>query len=238
MGTIVCTANGNEGVLTFESISGAASSSTWVAFDGTSFEISGGGTFTFILTVETDFSDFRFDPSSPIDWAGGQPTWIQISGTTTPTSLTLTAASTTAGTSIFTIRNAAHEERPIGVVLTSTGGSGGAGETVYAYMQSEQKVLIGPLPAGAQATGRDVTFGFRDAGGNEILLVPAEGTELLGLTWNPSQPDFITWRETDGQISILINNEGGNSVHAEFSIQTNFGSIDPTIVTNPDEGGP
>lgn len=239
MGTIICTASGNEGVLTFESISGATSSSTWAQFDGVSFEISGGGTFTFFLTVKTDFSDFRFDTSIPIDWAGGQPAWIQISGAPTPTSLTLTAASTAAVTSIFTIRNAAHQDRPIGVVLASTGGSGGAGGTVYAYMESHQKVLIGPLPAGAQATGRDVTFGFRDVGGNEILLIPAEGTELLGLTWNPSQPDFITWSETEGQISILINNEDpSNPVQAEFMIQTNFGLIDPTIVTNPDESGP
>ncbi|MFL6199566.1 MAG: hypothetical protein ACJ76J_10340 [Thermoanaerobaculia bacterium] len=239
MGTIICTVSGNEGTLTFESISEATSSSTWAEFDGVGFEISGGGTFTFILTVKTDFSDFRFDTSIPIDWTGGQPTWIQISGTTTPTSLTLTAESTAAITSIFTIRNATHADRPVGVVLASTGGSGGAGGTVYAYMQSQQKVLIGPLPAGAQAAGRDVTFGFRDVGGNEILLMPAEGTELLGLTFDPSQPDFITWSETGGRITILINNEDpSNPVHAEFMIQTNFGLIDPTIVTNPDENGP
>lgn len=236
MGTIECTVNGPEGTLAFTSISGANPRNTWAKFNGIAFGISEGGSFPFELTVP--YSSFRFDPSNPIAWGSiGQPGWIR-NVVATAESLTFQADPGTAGTSQFTIRNATPGGAPVGMILQSTAGGGGAGGTVEAYLGNDQRALIGPLPDGAVASGRDVTYGFRDPGISTIVLSPAAGTEILGLTWAPAQPPYIDTLLTGNQIAITVDNLTTLRQTATFTIQTNFGPIDPTIITNPDEGAP
>jgi hypothetical protein len=240
MGTITCVVNADL-TLTFTSISGTNPSNTWARFEEASFKIAGGGTFSLAFTPP--FSDFQFDTSTPILWGtGGQPSWIQISGTPTATALTLTASSSQTDVShTFTIQNSTTGGQPIQVTVTSAGGSGGAGGTIEVYLGDDATALIGPLPAGALATGKEVRFGFRDAGEQEIVLSPGEDVQITGLTWKPSQPDFVDPTSSNGQSFILIDNVVGNPPErrfATFTIGTNHGSVDPTIITNPDESGP
>lgn len=234
MGTINCLVNTN--TLKFTSISEDTSGSTFARFTVPAFEISGGGIFTLALTVPQ--SSFLFSTSAPVDFgSSGQPSWITIAANPTAEALTLVAESSTAGISELTIPNAAMEGESITITLQSNGGSGGPNGTIAAYVGDDQTVMIGPLPAGATATGNNVEFGLHDQGPNTLTLSPGT-TTVQGVVWNPSQPSYITVNPVSGQITLTVTNTGSETLTSMFSIQTSGGLVDPTIVTNPDEHGP
>lgn len=235
MGTIACTVNGLSKTLTVNSISGMDVRATWARFQGAFFEISGGGSFQLAFTAP--YSTFQFDPHDPIDWgSNGQPSWIAIQPGTTAAALTLQADSSRTGTSVFTIRNADGES--IEITLQSAGGSGGNGGTVAVYLQDHREALVGEMPAGALAGGRQMVFGLRDAGEQEIFLSPGEDTVIRGLVWHPALPDYIQVAQTADQITISVDNTGSDRQEAVFAIHTDDGTLDPTVVTNPDESAP
>ena len=214
-------------------------SNTWARLHEVVFEISGGGTFTLALSVVTEFSSFRFDPTDPIDWITGQPSWIQVSGTPTATALTLQAESSQANeSSTFILRNTGEGANPIQITVTSTGGSGGTGGTLAAYVQNDQSVLFGQLPPGAVVTGTNVFFGIKDEGENGVFLLPEETGFIEGIDWPASQPVFVDVNETSSQLTLSIDNDDPSQSSSEFLLETPEGRIDPTIVMNPDENAP
>jgi hypothetical protein len=238
MGTITCTVNANR-TLTIASISGQSQSTTWARFHQPFFQVSGGGAFDLALTVPD--ANFRFDPSDPIDFgASGQPSWITILEQES-TALTLRISSATTGASQFTVNNTTQGGEPITILVQSLGGSGGAGGTIAVYVGDAQTALIGPLPVGAMAGGSNVHFGFQDQGINDLFLLPAPAVVIEAVDWQPQGiPGYIDLDETSLQLTFSIDNlnSSGPRLEAAFTLDTNFGDIDPTIVTNPDENGP
>lgn len=238
MGTIACVVNGPSRTITVNSISGMNPQNTWARFEGPFFEIAGGGIFHLVFTAP--YSEFEFFTSDPIDWGpNGKPDWIEIQEGTTAQTLTLLADSSHEESRDFTIRDAGGGD-PIVITLKSAGGSGGNGGTIGIYLQDDRTALIGPLPEGMLAAGRQLAFGFRDSGVQQVFFMPGTDTVIQGLVWSAAMPDYIQMTQTAGQATISVYNPGPaqGRLHASFSIQTTDGTIDPTIVTNPDESAP
>lgn len=237
MGTIACTVNGASRTITVNSITGLDPTQTWARFQGPFFEISGGGTFQLAFTAP--YSAFEFNPNGPIDWGSrGKPDWIDIQEGTTAKALTLLAHSHHDGSRDFTIHNAGPEGHSIEITLRSAGGSGGNGGTIPVYLQDHREALIGPMPEGTLAAGRQMVFGFRDSGVQQIFFTPGEDTVIRGVVWHPAMPDDTQMAQTSSAVTISVTNTGTTRQEVSFTIDTNLGSIDPTIVTNPDESAP
>ena len=239
MGTINCTVNSDQ-TITVTEISGMNAQNTWARLHGVVIEIAGGATFNLAFSVVEESSAFRFDTTDPIEWlTSPPPSWIQVSGTPTATALTLQAVSPqTLTTSPFRIRNTATGAEPIDITVTTPGGSGATGGTLNAYIGDDQTALVGQLPPGAEVTGTDVHFGFKDSGENELLFAPAGTVVINGLEWNPSEPSYVEVNETSSEMVFSIGNDTSEKLEAAFTLDTNHGTIDPTIITNPDENAP
>lgn len=244
MGTINCTLDSN-GTLTITSISGASPSTTWARLHHSFFQFFGGGSFELVLTAP--FSSFQFESPDPIDWGtNGQPSWITIPSSSSPTTeLTLQIDSTAVGASEFTVLNTGQGALSIMINIQSLGGSGGSDATIDSYVGDAQTALIGPMPAGVVAGGTNVQFGFQDSGENELVFV-LEGTIEInsngnGIEWLPQgKPSFIDVGPlTSSPLTFTIDNDTSlGKTESEFLFHTNVGTIDPTIITNPDENGP
>ena len=197
-------------------------------------------------------SGFTFDlerEDGPIDWGEhGRPSWLTIAEFSSSL-LQLRNDSRSEGSRTFTILNTNPDGLSIQISIQNAGGEDGNGGALGCALNENDSGLVDQLPAGVSLAGRDVAYGLEVPGTTESVEFAFEFTptgsvvfntpeELPGLAWGPP-PDFISAvHATSDLIRFTATVPNGSVGKAAFTIHTNFGPVDPTIVGNPEMGGP
>ena len=195
------------------------------------------------LFIFSPIPPFTFNwADGPIDWGEpGRPSWLSIVPAP-PDILHLRNDSRTPGIASFTIRNASGPAVPI--TIENAGGEVGDGGDVECGLKDKEAGLITALPAGVSVAGSDVAFGLLPPAADFAFEFTPTGSvafnmpaELPGLTWGPPASISVVEVASD-LIAFTAPNPGSAKWSAVFTLYTNFGGIDPTIVGDPDVGGP
>lgn len=206
-------------------------------------------TLNFFPNVKSDFTFDLEREGGPIEWGErGRPSWLTFASDPSSSLLQLRNDSRSVDSRTFTILNTNPEGLSMQISIRNAGGEAGDGGDLGCALNANDSGLVDLLPAGVSLAGRDVAYGLLVPSTTELLEFGFEFTptgsvafstpeELPGLVWEP--PDFISAVHTASDlIRFNATVRKGPAVKSVFMIHTNFGPIDPTIVGNPEMGGP
>jgi len=201
------------------------------------------------LTFFPNGQGFSFDNDlGPIVWGeGGQPTWLTlVPHPDNENLLELANDSSSIGTASFQILNASGPS--VSITIQNLGGDAGAGGTIGCALKEDGAGIVNPLPAGVSVAGTDVAFGLIPV---EImpqeLEFAFEFTPTGSVTFNmPTERPGLVWQPPENVSAVQVESDGITFTakvfdarwKALFTIHTNLGGIDPTIVGDPEVGGP